>query len=248
MSEETKKIDLGGYSLRARTLSEGDRTFVLIHGFADGFEVWDGVAPALAKQARVVLLEQRGHGYSGGPTGPYQWDDLGKDVVAVLDDLGIQKATLVGHALGGLVALMTALQAPERVERLVVLGTATEANAEQRNWCTEILKAGRMNALEGIAHSIFGPINRKPVEGTAGPMMELARRMETLEAEPITDRMKAVSCPTLVLVGENDPALSQSLADALPNGTLEKIAGQAHFPHKKEPATVVAAIEKFAST
>ncbi len=245
MSDETKKIDLGGYSLRARTLGEGNRTFVLLHGFADGMDVWEGVAPALAKQGRVVLLELRGHGYSSGPTGPFAWDDLAKDVVAVADDLGIQQAVYVGHGLGGIIALLTALQAPDRVERLVLLGTATEATAEQENWCREILKAGRMNALQGIAHSIFGPISRKAVDGIAGPMMDLARLMESLHTQPITSRMSGVTCPTLVLVGENDPALAKPLADALPNGTLETVPGQAHFIHKKDPATVVAAIEKF---
>ncbi len=245
MPEETKKIDVGGFSLRVATLGQGDPTFILLHGFADGFEVWDGVAPTLAQKGRVVLLELRGHGYSGGPAGPYEWDDLAKDIVAVADDLGIQTATLIGHGLGGIVALLTALQAPDRVERLVLLGTATDASAEQANWCREIVKAARMNAMQGIAHSIFGPISRKPVDGTAGPMTELAKLMETLHAEPITSRMSAITCPALVLVGENDNANSKALAEALPNGTLETLAGHAHFVHKKAPATVVAAIEKF---
>lgn len=247
MSEETKKIDVGGYSLRARTLGAGERTYVLLHGFADGLEVWDGVAPALAKQARVVLLEMRGHGYSGGPKGPYEWDDLGADVVAVAADLGIQKATFVGHGLGGIAALLAALKAPDLVEKLVLIGTATEANADQENWCREIIKAGRMNALQGIAHAIFGPISRKPVDGTAGPMIDLAKRMETLRAEPITNRMSSVTCPTLVLLGEKDPALSQSLVDTLPAGRLETLNGLGHFPHKNDPAKVVTAIEGFAA-
>jgi len=245
MAEETKKIDVGGYALRARTLGEGERTFVLVHGFADTMDAWGGVATTLAGRGRVVLLDQRGHGYSAGPPGPYAWEDLGKDLLAVADDLGVGTAVWIGHGLGGIACLFAALQAPERVERLVLLGTATEADAEQENWCREIIKAGRMNALQGIAHSIFGPISRKQVEGTAGPLIELARRMETLRAEPITARMTAVTCPTLVLAGENDPAKSKALADGLPNATYETLGGLSHFAHKKDPAAVTAAIEKF---
>lgn len=246
MSDETRKIDLGAYSLRARMLGQGEQTYVLLHGFADGMDVWDGVAPALASNARVALIELRGHGYSGGPAGPYAWDDLGKELVTVLDRLEIQKATLVGHGLGGIIALLTALQAPDRVERLVLIGTATQANAEQENWCREIMKAGKWNALQGIAHAIFGPTSRKQVDGTAGPLIELAKRMETLRAQPITERMSAVACPTLVLVGSKDPAETGPLVDALPSGRLEILDGLGHFPHKNEPAKVVAAIQQFA--
>lgn len=245
MPEETQKIDLGGYSLRAHTRGAGEPTFVLLHGFADGIEVWDGVSPALEKRGRVVLVELRGHGFSGGPPGPYAWEDLGTDMRAVADALGIARAVYIGHGLGGIVALETARQAPDRVEKLVLLGTATDASAEQENWCREVVKAGRMNALQGIAHAIFGPISRKQIDGTAGPLLELAKRMETLHAEPITETMKSVSCPTLVLSGENDPAHSKALADALPEATFETIPGQAHFAHKKDPASVVAAIETF---
>lgn len=245
MSDETRKIDFGAYSLRARVMGQGEQTYVLLHGFADGMDVWDGVAPELASKGRVALVELRGHGYSGGPEGPYEWDDLGKDLIKVLDGLEIQKATLVGHGLGGIIALMTALQAPDRVERLVLIGTATRANAEQENWCREIIKAGKWNALQGIAHAIFGPTSRKQVDGTAGPLIELAKRMETLHAQPITDRISAVACPALVLVGSNDPAEAGPLAAALPGGRLETLDGLGHFPHKNEPAKVVAAIQQF---
>lgn len=248
MSEENKKIDLGGHTVRTRTLGAGDRTFVLLHGFADGMDVWNAVAADLAARGRVVLVEQRGHGYTAGPAGPYEWDDLGRELVSVLAELGVARAVLVGHGLGGIVALLTALEAPERVEKLVLIGTATEADAEQETWCREIRKAGKWNAMQGISHAIFGPTSRKQVDGIPGPLVELAKRMETLSAEPITSRMTAVSCPALVLRGENDPARSESLAQALPGATAETLAGHGHFPHKKDPAAVAAAILKFAGS
>lgn len=245
MAEETKKIDVGGFSLRVRTTGEGEQTYILLHGFADGLVVWDAVAPDLAKDARVVAIDLRGHDFSGGPEGPYQWDDLAQDIIAVAAELGIQTATFVGHSLGGMVALLTALKAPDLVQRLVLIGTATEIDAEQENWCREIIKAGRMNAMQGIAHAIFGPISRKQIEGKAVPMVELAKLMETLRESPITSRMTGVTCPALVLQGENDPALSSSLAEALPNGRLERLPGLGHFPHKNDPSRIVSAIQDF---
>ncbi len=245
MADETKKIVMGGDFLRARAVGEGDPTLFFVHGFADGMDVWDGVVGELEDLGRRIVVEQRGHGFSAGPDGPYAWEDLGRDLIAVADALGVGRMVLVGHGLGGLACLEAALQAPDRVERLVLIGTATEADAEQENWCREVVKAGRMNALQGIAHAIFGPMSRKEVDGVAGPLIELAKCMETLRAAPTTARMSAISAPTLLLRGEKDPAHGQSLADALPAATLETLAGQGHFPHKKDPGAVAAAIRKF---
>lgn len=246
MPDQTRKIDLGDHSIRFHSEGETGPTLLFAHGFADSSAVWKPVSDRFASHIRL-RPEMRGHEFSTGPEGPYAWDDLGADILAVLDEAGSDRASLIGHGLGGIACLLAALQAPERIDRIVLLGTATEADAAQQNWCREIIKAGRMNALQGIAHAIFGPISRKPVDGTAGPMLELARCMESLADTPITSRMANIQTPTLVLKGEQDPAHSESLAEALPNGRLEILPGLSHFAHKNDPETVGRAIENFLS-
>ena len=245
MDEQTNKIDAGDYSLRTRTQGTGEPVFFLVPGFADGTDVWEGISTGLASQGRVVLLEQRGHGFSGGPPGPYEWADLGKDVVRSMEQLEVGRATLVGHALGGLACLLAAIEAPERVERAVIIGTAGEMDAKEENWCHEIVKAGRMNALQGIAHAIYGPMSRRAIDGTAKPMIELAKLMETLHKEPITAKLASATCPTLALTGENDPCQAQALAEALPNAQLTILSGLGASPHSEDPAAVLGEIKKF---
>jgi hypothetical protein len=80
MTPETNRIDVGGYRLRAEAYGAGAPVFVCLHGLADTLAIWRTVAPALARRGRVVLVDQRGHGESDAPPGPYRREDLATDV------------------------------------------------------------------------------------------------------------------------------------------------------------------------
>src|SRR5262245_45243875 len=107
------RIDAGGHSLRVAVLGGGPLHLVCLHGLADSLGIWDRVAAPLATRGRVVLVDQRGHGGSDAPPGPYRREDLAADVRAVCDRLGIARAVLVGHSMGGVVAMTAALVCPE---------------------------------------------------------------------------------------------------------------------------------------
>ncbi|WP_433431010.1 alpha/beta fold hydrolase [Nonomuraea sp. CA-141351] len=101
---------------------EGDPAsppLLLIHGRTANHNDWNGITQHFAARYRVLALDLRGHGASDYP-GSYAVTEMAEDVVALLDHLGIERATLIGHSLGGVVAYQVAMNHPERVERLVL--------------------------------------------------------------------------------------------------------------------------------
>src|SRR5258707_15113475 len=86
--------------------------------------MWRPQLPALSARLRVVRFDHRGHGGSPVPPGPYSIEELGRDVLALLDRLGIERASYCGLSLGGMVGMWLAANAPERIERLGLICTA----------------------------------------------------------------------------------------------------------------------------
>jgi pimeloyl-ACP methyl ester carboxylesterase len=111
---------------------------VLVHGLGDDHRAWRRVVAPLMLTRRVVLYDLRGHG--GSPLG----DDadgslaqLGSDLIAVLDDAGIERATIAGFSLGGTIAMRAAIDAPDRVSALALIGTSSRVNSAARGWYEE---------------------------------------------------------------------------------------------------------------
>ncbi len=115
-------VDSGGVKLHYVTAGEGPLV-VMIHGFPDYWYTWRRQMPALSRHFQVVAYDQRGYNRSDQPEGEanYTTDKLVEDLVAVLDHFQREKATIVGHDWGGLVAWTFAMKYPERAERLVIL-------------------------------------------------------------------------------------------------------------------------------
>ena len=86
--------------------------------------MWDEQAPALSERFRLLRYEHRGHGGSPVPPGPYKIEDLGRDVLVLLDRLEVERFSFCGLSIGGMVGIWLAGEAPERVERLVLCCTS----------------------------------------------------------------------------------------------------------------------------
>lgn len=240
-SGETQTVDLGTHRLRVRTSGAGGTAFVCLHDLGEGLEVWDPLAERLAAQARVVRFDARGHGFSTAPAAACTRVDLAADLLAVLDRLGVERAVLVGDGLGGVVALTAALEAPGRVAGLVLLATPTECDARRLAYYKDIVRAGEVNALEGLARAIHGPTSTNVVEGVAPGIVAVARTLVALHDDPLTPRLGAVSCPALILVGEADtPRRSDAelLRSRLGRSKMEALPG----PGRALPADAAAAI------
>lgn len=245
---QVRWIDAGGHSLRCRLSGAGEPVFVCLHGLVDRLEIWDRIAPGLASRGRVACIDQRGHGESGAPPGPYAREDTARDVVAVLDALGVGRALLVGHSMGGIVAMATALAYPDRVAGLVLIGTASQCSERVAAWYERIARAGEAEGLDAIARTIYGPDARRRIEGSARGIAEMTRMLKSLHTDPLTPRLEKLACPTLLLVGEKDPMgarASEIIRDALPGGMgrLETFSDRGHWLHVEAPDDVLRAID-----
>lgn len=134
-----------GMSLNVEDSRNGEGVYLLLHGFGEGGYVWENFAPRLAAHKRVVIADLRGHGKSDwAASGNYGLDRYVEDIVRVTDELGLRQVTVVGHSLGGLVALKIAELRSAAVDRLVIVDFSpdTDADAElvMRSFLKESLK------------------------------------------------------------------------------------------------------------
>src|SRR5215212_4826391 len=120
--------------------SEG-RVLVFINSLGSDLRIWQEVAPAFTERFRVVLYDKRGHGLSDAPPAPYTIDDHTEDLLSLLDHLGIEKASLVGLSVGGMIAQRTAVRSPGRVQSITLCCTAAKIGTPE-------LWAERIGAVE----------------------------------------------------------------------------------------------------
>src|SRR2546423_14590104 len=99
---------------------------VLSNSLGTSLEMWDDLLPRLIDGFRVLRYDQRGHGRSPVPEGPYSIELLGRDALALLDRLGLGRVSFVGVPLGGMTGVGPAINPPERIERLTLGGTPAQ--------------------------------------------------------------------------------------------------------------------------
>ena len=220
---------------------------VLSASLGTTLEAWEPQAASLAGPFRVVRYDRRGHGASEVPPGPYSLDDLGRDALELLDELGLERASWCGLSLGGLVGMWLAAEAPERIDRLV-LACTTAAFLPREQWL-ERAERVRAEGVAAIADAVVArwftsgaPVElvdrfREQLAGT--PAEGYAGCCEALADADLAGRLEAVSVPTLVLTGSDDPVVSAAdgaaLAAAIPHARHESIAGAAHIASAEQP-------------
>jgi 3-carboxy-cis,cis-muconate cycloisomerase len=226
---------------------------VLSNSLGSTISMWDDVVQDLAVGHRVVRYDLRGHGSSPTPPGPYAIDDLGADLLGLLDRIGAERASLAGSSIGGMASLWVAAHAPERVERLVVIGSAARLGPAQ-DW----IDRSRSVLLEGTARVAEDVTPRWVSPAFAASHPEAMDRFRAMfaAADPagyagcciaiagmdLTGLLGRIAAPTVVAVGGEDPAtppeLSRAMVDAIPGARLVVIDGAAHLPSLDRPAEV----------
>jgi 3-oxoadipate enol-lactonase len=218
--------------------------------------MWDAQVPALAERFRVVTYDTRGHGESPVPPGPYALDDLVDDLVALLDEVGAERAHVAGLSLGGMTAMRLAAREPARVHRLALLctsafvgpgpygdraklvraeGTATVAPAVIERWFTPDFRERGPDLVKRMEAMIAGT----PDEGYAA-CCEAIDRMDLREDLP------RIGAPTLVISGWDDPATppehQQAIVDGIPGAELLTVSPGAHLANIEQPLQVTGAL------
>jgi pimeloyl-ACP methyl ester carboxylesterase len=241
-------FDAGG--VRIRYLEQGSgEPVVLVHGFTNRAEVWTttGIAPALARDHRVIVFDLRGHGKSGKPHDPARYGrEMTLDIVRLLDHLGIRRAHIVGYSLGGILTSQLLTIAPERF-----LSATLIAGAGRLDWDSAGARLAEGDAREMehdcISRSLV--LRLAPVGAPPPPEDSLKAFSARCFADSTQDRFAlaaltrsraghaitpaaaaAVTVPTLAIVGSDDPQRrgTEALAALRPSVKLVIVDGATH--------------------
>lgn len=252
--------DVNGLPIRYED-SGGDGPAVLFcHGFLMDRTMFAPQVEALAPDVRCIRFDARGFG--GTPVnGPFTYWDLADDAVGLLDHLGIGSAVLVGMSQGGFLVLRAALRHPDRVHGLVLIDTdaATddaETKAGYREMFDTWFEHGPVDELvETVAGLILGEdpeLRRTWIRKWKEiPPERLRRPVECLlERDDVSDRLEDITCPALVVHGEEDVSIpmarAEALDDGLPNSAgIVRVPGAAHAPNLSHPEVVNPPLRSF---
>lgn len=227
---------------------------VLANSLGTNLELWSRNLAHWQGAFRVLRYDLRGHGGSGLGTEPFGVDDLGRDVVELLDELGIGRMSFCGLSIGGAIGLWLAANEPGRIDRLVVACTSARFG-DPAQWL-ERASTVRAAGLESIAASAvarwFTP-GMTPEDVTAYREMFLATpaegyaaTCEALARWDFRDRVGAIQAPTLVLVGAEDPVIAPAdvavLTEGIPDVRLVVLDGAAHLANVERPDVFAAAV------
>jgi pimeloyl-ACP methyl ester carboxylesterase len=256
--------------LRLRLLQwgvPGRPALCFLHGGAAHAHWFDLVAPAFADRFDVVSLDQRGHGESQWAEPPaYATEDFARDLVGVMDALGWERMTVVGHSMGGHNAMAFAAWHPERVSRLVIVDSRPAIPADRLDWMhARGRRAPRLHPDPDAAVRAFRLLPRETV-AAADVLAHLARMgfvergggwtyrfdpacngsRRPVDAWPLLARIVA---PTLIVRGERSPVLPREMAArmraAIPLATLVEIPGAYHHLVLDDPAAFVHVLDAF---
>lgn len=144
--------------------------------------------------------------------------------------------------------MAAALAFPERVDSLVLIGTASQSSEKVALWYERIAKAGEANGTTGIAKAIYGKDTAKTIDGDAKGIASVTRVLKSLYEDPLSPKLSAISCPVLLVVGEKDPMgprASAILAEGLAQSRLVEVPDCGHWVHVEKPEAVIGAIESW---
>jgi 2-succinyl-6-hydroxy-2,4-cyclohexadiene-1-carboxylate synthase len=247
-------------------------SFVLLHGFTGSAETWTEFREKLESQFKVIALDLPGHGLSSSPDNParYSLDRFAGDIAVVLDELDVQSTALFGYSMGGRAALRFAAAHANRVSSLILESTSSGIHDEK----ARLQRADADNVLanvierDGIA-AFVSRWERLPMWESQSALPDAGRarlRAQRLANNPkglanslrgagagadapITDRLRNISAPTLVIAGELDPQYiehGRRLVAAIPDARLEIIPGAGHAIHLERSDAVISEITAFA--
>jgi len=201
--------------------SEDRPTLMFSNSLGTNISMWDRQMPVLARDFRILRYDTRGHGQSSASPGPYTIDQLARDVLAILDHLGIEQIRFCGLSMGGMIGMSLALEAPRRLGKLVLCSTAAKIGSAEQ-WNTRIdtvRKQGMQAVVDGVLERWFTPGFRAgspwmiestrqmllttPVEGYTGCCA-------AIRDADLGDAISRIQAPTLILTGTHDPVAPPS--------------------------------------
>lgn len=253
-----EKVNIGGNELAYERRGQGT-PLVLLHGFPLDHHLWDEVVPLLEDSFDILLPDLRGFGDSTIVDSPRGIEDYAADVAGLLDQLGIEKAAIVGHSMGGYVALAFARLYPDRVRGLGLVSSQVLADAPER-------KEGRYKSAADVeANGIGSVVEAMTPKFTSDARLQAYARavMERQQPAAYSAALKAMAeradstallssfdFPVVLIHGDSDSLIpidrAREVKEALPRAHLVEIPNAGHMPMMEAVEKTAEVLKKLA--
>ena len=225
---------------------------LFLHGLGSCGQDWMLQTPVFSERFHVIVPDMRGHGQTDKPQGGVRVAYLASDVIGLLDAMSVERAHVVGLSLGGCVAQVLALDAPQRVRSLALVNTFAHlepANPRHALMLVSRLAVLGLRGLPAQAHYVAARLFPKPEQA---PLRKLAaeriaanepatyrRLLLAAGAFDVRNRLGEITCPTLVIAGDRDTTVplnvKQALAAGIPGARFELVADSGHATPIDQP-------------
>jgi pimeloyl-ACP methyl ester carboxylesterase len=217
---------------------------ILLHGGLANSDYWGGQVPALLRDGhRVILIDSRGHGRSSRDSRPYTYELMASDVVAVMDQLGVQKAAVVGWSDGAIIGLVMALKNPERLTKVFAFAANMDPSGVKPNTDSDPI-FGRFEHEAGAAYARLSPTPNDYED-----FQKAIGRMWDTEPNYKAADLATINMPVAIVDGDHDEAIQPNhtryLARTIPGAKLIILPGLSHFAMLQDPAAFNAAMLGF---
>jgi 3-oxoadipate enol-lactonase len=252
------KLNVNGIELAYTRQGKGT-PLVLLHGYPLDHHLWDEVLPLLEDTFDVILPDLRGFGESTIVDTPFNVEDYASDVAGLLDQLGIQRAAIVGHSMGGYVALAFAKLFPERLSGLGLVSSQVLADPPDRKEgryksAAEVSEKGTGGVVETMATKFTSDeqlqaharelMQRQRPEAYIGALKAMAERADS------TNLLSSFNFPVVIVHGKADALIpidrAREVKNAIPNAHLVELESAGHIPMLEAKEETAEALKRLA--
>jgi len=257
------KVRVNGIDLAYSDEGQGPPV-VFLHAFPLNRMMWTPQFDALKSRYRVISIDLRGHGESDAPMWRYTLEQFADDVIALLQHLSITQATFVGLSMGGYILFALYRKYSEFVRALVFADTRAQADTSEGKaarysmaqiaykrgagaiaelMLPKLLSPGALNTRQDLMDQLRGMITGNQTSGIIGDLMAMEERPDS------TDLLPKITCPTLVIAGEEDiaspPDEVQFIADHIPGAEFVRIPRAGHLSNLENSSAFTNALKRF---
>ena len=246
-------MKLSANGIEINYVIEGEGPVVTMsHSLACNLAMWDEQARALQGRYRVLRFDTRGHGQTSAPAGAYTLEQMADDLHALLGGLGIKETHFVGLSMGGMIGQVFTLKHPGMVQSLVLCDTTSRYPAAAASVWQERIRTVEAQGMEPLVEPTLQRWFTAPFRARRKDLMERVGAMIRATPPPgyigcchalpkidVTDRLKEVHCPALVIVGEEDLGtpvdMARQIHAALPGAELAILRRASHLSNLEQP-------------
>jgi pimeloyl-ACP methyl ester carboxylesterase len=241
-SSESGEAPVNGIKVYYAVWGDGS-PLILLHGGLGNTEYFGGQVAEFAKQYRVIAMDSRGHGRSSRDAQPYSYGLMAKDVIALMDFLKIDKASIVGWSDGGIIGLDIAMNYPDRLDRLFAFGANTNVAGLKPNIDKDPIFA---KYIENAGKD-YERLSKTPKE--YNDFVTQISQMWATQPDYKPEQLAKISAPVAIADGEHDEAIRQEhnveMSKAIPGAKLVILPGLSHFAMLQDPQAFNQAVLEF---